>query len=90
MASTHQHLLKFSISGFPEYLPEYRVVERRWLEIAREEFERYGYVNIETPSVEKLETLASKGEDVDKEIYAIGAALRPYRAICTLCGRSLQ
>ena len=71
MASTHQHLLKFSISGFPEYLPEYRVVERRWLEIAREEFERYGYVNIETPSVEKLETLASKGEDVDKEIYAL-------------------
>ena len=63
--------LKFSISGFPEYLPEHRQIEQRWLAIVAEVFSSYGYVNIETPSVEKVATLANKGEDVDKEIYAL-------------------
>ncbi|PIL21430.1 hypothetical protein P775_04525 [Puniceibacterium antarcticum] len=63
--------LNFAISGFPEFTPEVRDVERRWLSLLADVFESYGYANIETPSVETVQTLASKGEDVDKEIYAL-------------------
>jgi histidyl-tRNA synthetase len=63
--------LDFAMSGFPEYTPEVRALERAWLDRLTRVFESYGYVNIETPSVETVQTLASKGEDVDKEIYAL-------------------
>lgn len=63
--------LDFAISGFPEYTPEVRDVELKWLNQLSKLFESYGYASIETPSVEKVETLAAKGEDVDKEIYAL-------------------
>lgn len=58
------------ISGFPEWLPEVRRVEQLWQDTARRVFERYGFCNIETPSVEALEVIAAKGVD-DKEIYVI-------------------
>ncbi|WP_421790111.1 histidine--tRNA ligase [Hyphobacterium sp.] len=60
-----------AISGFPEYTPELRRAELRWIDTIRGVFERHGYVNIETPSVEEVETLAAKGGDVDKEIYGL-------------------
>ncbi|MEM7650758.1 MAG: histidine--tRNA ligase [Pseudomonadota bacterium] len=59
------------ISGFPEWLPEWRAVEQQWLDKIRAVFERYGYCSIETPAVEELEVIAAKGEDVDKEIYVL-------------------
>lgn len=59
------------ISGFPEWLPEVRIVEQRWLDHIRSVFESYGYCSIETPAVEELNVIAAKGEDVDKEIYVI-------------------
>ena len=59
------------ISGFPEWLPEYRAIEQLWLDKIRSVYERYGYCNIETPSVEALDVIAAKGEDVDKEIYVL-------------------
>lgn len=59
-----------SISGFPEWLPEVRLVEQQWFDHIRRVFESYGYCNIETPSVEELDVLRAKGE-VDKEIYVI-------------------
>lgn len=58
------------ISGFPEWLPEYRQVEQQWLDHIRRVFESYGYASIETPAVEELDVLAAKGE-VDKEIYVL-------------------
>jgi histidyl-tRNA synthetase len=58
------------IRGFPEWLPEERLVEQRWFDHIRRVFESYGYCNIETPSVEELDVLTAKGE-VDKEIYVI-------------------
>ncbi len=58
------------VSGFPEWLPEERIVEQRWFDSIRRVFESYGYCSIETPSVEELDVLAAKGE-VDKEIYVI-------------------
>jgi len=59
-----------SISGFPEWLPEFRAVEQQWLDHLRRAFESYGYCSIETPAVEELNVLGAKGE-VDKEIYVL-------------------
>ncbi len=58
------------ISGFPEWLPEERLVEQRWFDHIRKVFESYGFCSIETPSVEETDVLLAKGE-VDKEIYEI-------------------
>jgi len=58
-------------SGFPELLPELRRVEQQWLDIIRQSFEAYGFASIETAAIEEVETLAAKGEDVDKEIYGL-------------------
>lgn len=59
------------ISGFPEWLPDVRMIELQWFDHIRRIFESYGFCNIETPSVEELDVLHAKGEDVDKEIYVI-------------------
>lgn len=59
------------ISGFPEWLPEVRMVEQQWMDHIRRVFESYGFASIETPAVEELNVIAAKGEDVDKEIYVL-------------------
>ncbi|WP_327116598.1 histidine--tRNA ligase [Nocardia sp. NBC_01730] len=59
-----------SISGFPEWLPEVRMVELHWLEVIRQSFERYGFAPVETPSVEALDTLQAKGE-TSQEVYTL-------------------
>ncbi len=63
------------ISGFPEWLPNERIVEQQWFNHIRATFERYGYCSIETPSVEALDVINAKGgdgeADVDKEIYVL-------------------
>lgn len=59
------------ISGFAEWSPEIRNVEKKWLKTIEETFELYGYTNIETPAVEELPVLIAKGEDVDKQIYTV-------------------
>lgn len=58
------------ISGFPEWLPEERIVEQRWFDHIRKTFESYGFCSIETPSIEVLDVITAKGE-VDKEIYVL-------------------
>ncbi|MEM8833458.1 MAG: histidine--tRNA ligase [Pseudomonadota bacterium] len=58
------------VSGFPEWLPEVRLAEQRWLDHIRRVFESYGFCSIETPSVEEIDVLLAKGE-VDKEIYVL-------------------
>ncbi len=57
------------VSGFPEWLPEIRMVEQKWLDLIRPGFERYGFCSIETPSVEPLSVLTAKGE-TSNEVYA--------------------
>ncbi len=59
-----------AISGFPEWLPEFRIVEQQWMDHIRKVFESYGYCNIETAAVEEVDVLTAKGE-VDKEIYVL-------------------
>ncbi len=58
------------VSGFPEWLPEQKLVEQRMLDVIREAFERFGFTPIETPAIERKEVLAAKGV-VEKEIYAL-------------------
>ncbi|HRC27428.1 MAG TPA: ATP phosphoribosyltransferase regulatory subunit, partial [Alphaproteobacteria bacterium] len=58
------------VTGFPEWLPEVRMVEQQWFDHIRRVFELYGFCSIETPSVEALDVLRAKGE-VDKEIYVL-------------------
>lgn len=59
-----------AISGFPEWLPEERLIEQKWLDHIRKVFESYGFTSIETPVVEELDVLLAKGE-TDKEIYVL-------------------
>jgi histidyl-tRNA synthetase len=58
------------ISGFPEWLPDQRMVEQRVLETLRASFELHGFVPVETRAVEPVEQLLAKGE-TDKEIYVL-------------------
>jgi len=58
------------ISGFPEWLPEVRMVEMAWIDKIRAVFESYGFAPIETRSVEPVEVLLKQG-DTDKEIYTL-------------------
>jgi histidyl-tRNA synthetase len=58
------------ISGFPEWLPEQKIAEDRVIGAIKRIYESYGFVPIETPAVELLTTLGSKGV-IDKEIFAV-------------------
>ena len=58
------------LSGFPEFLPAERAVEQHVLDHLRRVFELHGFANVETRSVETVETLLRKGE-IDKEVYAV-------------------
>ncbi|WP_116244789.1 histidine--tRNA ligase [Nocardiopsis sp. FIRDI 009] len=58
------------ISGFPEWTPQVRAVEQRWLDHIRAGFESYGFASVETPSVENLDVLMAKGE-TSQEVYTL-------------------
>lgn len=59
-----------AISGFPEWLPEQKMVEQAYIEAIRKQFELFGFAPIETRAVEPLDHLLQKGE-TDKEIYVL-------------------
>jgi histidyl-tRNA synthetase len=58
------------MSGYPEWLPEDRLVEQNIIRIIQERFELFGFAPIETRSVERLNVILAKGE-TDKEIYTL-------------------
>ena len=58
------------LSGFPEFLPDERIVEQTVLDTLRETFELHGFGNIETRAVEPLAQLSRKGE-ITKEVYVV-------------------
>ena len=60
-------------SGFTENLPNEQIVEDRLKKIIAEKAESFGYVHLETSSVEYMDTLVTNGE-VTKEIFSIGRA----------------
>lgn len=58
------------LTGFPEWLPEDRMVESALIQIMQQRFELYGFVSLETRSLEPLDILMAKGE-TDKEMYTV-------------------
>ncbi|MGD9201798.1 MAG: histidine--tRNA ligase [Chitinispirillia bacterium] len=62
--------MKSTLSGYPEWLPEDKMVEQKIISIIKNKFELYGFTQIETRSVEPLSVILSKGE-TDKEIYTL-------------------
>lgn len=58
------------LSGFPEWLPEGRLVEQKILDELRHTFELHGFSGIETRAVEPLSQLLRKGE-TSKEVYLL-------------------
>lgn len=63
-------MAKTSLSGFPEWLPEGRIIEQFILDHIRKVFELHGFAGIETRAVETLDQLESKGE-TSKEVYLL-------------------
>jgi histidyl-tRNA synthetase len=59
-----------AISGFPEWLPQVRFFEEQVIEKLRHFARLYGFLPIETASVEYLSTLEAKGLE-GKEIYLL-------------------
>ncbi|GAA2528213.1 histidine--tRNA ligase [Rarobacter incanus] len=58
------------LSGFPEWLPNGRIIENHVLETVRRTFELHGFAGIETRAVEPVSQLLKKGE-TSKEIYLL-------------------
>lgn len=58
-----------AISGFPEFLPQERIIEQQALDIIRHVYELFGFLNIETRTFEPVDILKGNGDD--KEIYAV-------------------
>jgi len=58
------------VSGFPEWLPEVRIVEQHVLDAIRGAYELYGFAPLETPAVERLEVLTSKS-GMQRQIYGL-------------------
>lgn len=60
-------------SGFPEYLPDEQFVFDGMIRKLKEIYGLYGFLPLETSSVEYLDTLVSDGE-ITKEIYSLKRA----------------
>lgn len=58
------------LSGFPEFLPAQRHVEREVVDTLARTFELHGFANVETRSVEPMDQLLRKG-DTSKEVYVL-------------------
>lgn len=61
--------MKSEISGFPEFLPNEQIVFNKMMDTVRDHFESYGFIPMDTPAVERVGTLLSKGND--SEIYGL-------------------
>ena len=59
------------VSGFPESLPNLRLVEERFIATIRQQYQLFGFTPIETPAIERIEVLTSKG-GMQRQIYTLG------------------
>ncbi len=59
-------------SGFDiEFLPGEKRLEQKFMEVMQNVFEKYGFMPLETPAIERLEVLQAKGNQGDNILYAI-------------------
>ena len=59
-----------NISGFPEWLPQEKLVEDRLISLIKAVYQSHGFVPIETPAIELMSTLAKKGV-IEQEIFSV-------------------
>lgn len=60
-----------TLPGFMELLPKDQVVFNRLVDIIKTNFEKYGFLPIDTPVLEKAEVLLAKGGgETEKQVYA--------------------
>lgn len=58
--------------GMRDILPEDMIIRKKVISIIEETFKSYGYLPLETPALEYLETLKAKaGAEVEKQIFVI-------------------
>ena len=59
-----------TLKGFRDFLPEAMIPRERLMETARQVYRSYGFVPIETPTLEYAEILCGKGSDeTDRQMY---------------------
>lgn len=60
------------VSWFPEWLPGQQIIEDKTKRIIENSYQKYWYVNIETPAVERNDVLTSKSwNEVSKQIFGL-------------------
>lgn len=58
------------LSGFMELLPEDQILFNNMMDTIRENYEKFGFLPIDTPNIEKSEVLLAKGGgETEKQIY---------------------
>ena len=58
--------------GVQDYAPEEKIVRNEVVSVLKEVFERYGFLPLETPTLERYETLAAKyagGAEILRETF---------------------
>jgi len=60
------------LAGTRDFLPEQLIFRQKVIGIMKEVFERYGFLPLETPAVERLDVLSGKyGEEADRLIFKV-------------------
>lgn len=58
------------VAWFPEWLPLEQALENKMKELISKEYQKYWYINIETPAVERNDVLTSKSwAEVSKQVF---------------------
>ncbi len=60
--------------GFRDYLPEDMIPREKMFNAIRETFERFGFVPLDTPGIEKTEILTSGDSSFKKQVYGVVSA----------------
>ena len=61
-----------TLKGFQDFLPDAMIARSQVIDSIRKVYERYGFVQIDTPVLEGIETLTgSAGQEVNKEIFVL-------------------
>ncbi len=67
---SHELIQPRTLSGFRDFLPEMMIPRERLMETARQVYRSYGFVPIDTPTLEYAEILCGKGsEETDRQMY---------------------
>ena len=67
-----QKIVKPSIlPGFMELLPGDQILFNKMMDTIRKNYEKFGFLPIDTPVIEKSEVLLAKGGETEKQIYKV-------------------